>query len=69
MVYVAASCRDSLNPEMYHYALSTAMMHRTDTKDIEVPLISEIFPAKFLDNSVLYQAKEQASFADENLRV
>lgn len=61
-------CRDRLNPFMFVYALTVAILHRPDTKGIQIPPISEIFPDKYLDGSVFFQAREQSSTLQESSR-
>lgn len=66
---VAVYCRDRLNPNMFIYALSVAILHRPDTKNLPVPPLSEIFPDKFVDGSVFSRAKEEANVVPTGARV
>lgn len=66
---VAVYCRDRLNPNMFIYALSVAILHRPDTKNLPVPPLSEIFPDKFVDGSVFSRAKEEANVVPTGARI
>lgn len=69
LLSLAAYCRDRINPQMFIYSLSVAVLHRPDTKDLQIPQLSEIFPDKFLDSSVFSRAKEEANIAPAGARV
>ncbi|XP_046386162.1 phenoloxidase 1-like [Ischnura elegans] len=62
-------CRERVNPYMFVYALSVAILHRNDTKNIRLPPLSEIFPDKYLDARVFSQAREEANVAQESSRI
>ncbi|XP_030368851.1 uncharacterized protein LOC115619960 [Scaptodrosophila lebanonensis] len=57
---VAAYARDRVNPLLFNYCLSVALMHRPDTKDLGVPNIAERFPEKFVDSQVFRQLREES---------
>ena len=66
----AAYCRDCLNPYLFVYGFSVALIHRPDTRNVELPRLSEIFPARFVDGGVFTAAREQAHILfDEGTRV
>jgi tyrosinase len=66
----AAYCRDRLNPTLFVYAFSVAILHRPDTRNISLPPFSEIFPDKFVDRAVFDQAREQTNIiVEEGARV
>lgn len=65
---IAAYCHDRLNPYLFNYALSVAMLHRSDTKGIDFPSMIQTFPAKFLDSAVFYRARKEASLIPEEFR-
>ena len=62
-------CRDRMNPYLFIYSLSVALLHRPDTRNLPVPTISEVFPEKFVDSTVWKQAKEEANIIPEGSRV
>jgi hypothetical protein len=67
---VSAYCRDRLNPNLFVYAFSVAILHRPDTRNISLPPLSEIFPDKFVDGAVFNRAREQANILlEEGTRV
>ncbi|XP_046746454.1 phenoloxidase 2-like [Diprion similis] len=57
---LAVRCRDKLNPVMFYYAYSVALLHRPDTKDLSLPSPCEYFPNKFVSARTLAMAKEVA---------
>lgn len=61
LMSVAAYTKDRVNAYMFQYALSVAMQHRDDTKNITLPSIVTSFPDKFVDPSVFPKAREEAS--------
>ncbi|XP_067205595.1 phenoloxidase 1 [Linepithema humile] len=66
---VSVYCRDRVNPELFVYALSVAILHRPDTKDLPIPPLSEIFPDKYIDSGVFARAREEANVAPEGSRL
>ncbi|XP_071448698.1 phenoloxidase 2-like [Hetaerina americana] len=69
MQAVAVYARDRVNPFMYVYALSVALLHRPDTRGIQLPPLNEIFPAKFVDGGVFDMAREQSNVRTEETRM
>lgn len=65
---VAIYARDRLNPFLFNYALSVVILHREDTKDLNIPLFIESFPEKFLDSRVFARIREEAFLVPEGLR-
>ncbi|KAJ8678886.1 hypothetical protein QAD02_014673 [Eretmocerus hayati] len=55
-----AYARERVNPELFAYALSTALVHRRDTRDLTLPSHVEMFPEKFLYCETITEAKESA---------
>ncbi|XP_053617529.1 phenoloxidase subunit 2 [Plodia interpunctella] len=53
--------RGNLNPQLFNYCYSVALMHRPDTKNIPIQNFAETFPSKFLDSQVFAQARETAA--------
>lgn len=62
-------CRDRMNPYMYIYALSVAILHRPDCKEIPLPAFAEVLPDKFMDKSVFVRMREEANLVDEGSRM
>jgi tyrosinase len=57
----AVYARDRVNAQVFNYALSVALLHRPDTKNLDLPLYIETFPNKFLDSRAFFQARQEAS--------
>jgi hypothetical protein len=53
---------------LFNYALSVALLHRPDTKELDLPLFVESFPGKFLDSRSFVQARQEASVVPEGSR-
>lgn len=66
---VAVFARDRLNPYMFNYALSVALLHRPDTKDLTLPLFVETFPDKYVDSKVFAKIREEASVVPDGSRM
>lgn len=66
---VAVYARDRVNPILFNYALSVALLHRPDTKDLKLPLFVETFPDKFIDSKVFSQVREEATIVPEGSRM
>ncbi|XP_059480269.1 phenoloxidase 1-like isoform X2 [Neocloeon triangulifer] len=58
---VATYLRDRINPNLFVYAFSVAIMHRSDTRNVRLPPVTETFPGKFVDGSVFMRAREESS--------
>ncbi|XP_055709259.1 phenoloxidase 2 [Phlebotomus papatasi] len=61
LLSVAVYARDRLNPYLFNYALSVALLHRPDTKDLPIPNFVETFPDKFVDSKVFASVREEAA--------
>lgn len=66
---LAAYCRDRVNPYLFNYALHVALLHRPDTKDLDVPSFVHYFPSKFVDSRAFNKAREELTTLPENARV
>ncbi|XP_031639304.1 phenoloxidase 2-like, partial [Contarinia nasturtii] len=66
---VAVYARDRVNPILFNYALSVALLHRPDTKDLNLPLFVETFPEKYVDSKVFREIREEASVVPEGQRM
>ena len=53
---------------MFNYALSVAILHRPDTKDLDLPLFVETFPSKFIDSRSFGRAREEANVVRQGMR-
>lgn len=69
LMSVAAYARDRLNIYLYQYSLAVAVQHRSDTQDVEIPNIVQMFPDQFVDPSVFPKLREEASVVNTNNRV
>ncbi|XP_058457196.1 phenoloxidase 2-like [Malaya genurostris] len=65
----AVFARDRINPYLFNYALSVALLHRRDTKDLDLPSIVEVFPDKYIDSKVFEQVREEATVVPEGMRM
>ncbi|KAL1138896.1 hypothetical protein AAG570_008958 [Ranatra chinensis] len=66
---VAAYARDRVNPYMFMYAMSVAILHRKDTKNLNFPSFHEIFPDKYVDGELFARAREESNVVPENQRM
>eukprot|EP00099_Drosophila_melanogaster_P015862 NP_524760.1 prophenoloxidase 3 [Drosophila melanogaster] len=57
---VAVYARDRVNPVLFNYALSVALLHRPDTKDLELPAFAQTFPDRFIDSKMLRSMREES---------
>ncbi|XP_049766727.1 phenoloxidase 1-like [Schistocerca cancellata] len=65
-----AYCRENLNPLLFIYSFSVAMLHRPDTRNVNIPPLSETFPDKFIGGGLLNRAREEANiFQTDGTRV
>ncbi|XP_030760912.1 phenoloxidase 1-like [Sitophilus oryzae] len=69
LLSVAAYARDRVNPYLFNYALSVALLHREDTQDLDVPSIITSFPDKYVDSKVFEKAREEANIVPEGSRM
>lgn len=69
LLSLSVYCREHLNPNLFIYAYSVAILHRPDTKNLSIPPLSEIFPGKFMDSGVFSRAKEEANLVPVGSRV
>ncbi|XP_017079787.2 phenoloxidase 3-like [Drosophila eugracilis] len=59
LISVAVYAKDRINPALFNYALSVALAHRGDTKNLRLPTVSELFPDRFIDSQVIRTVSEQ----------
>lgn len=69
LLSLACYARDRINPQLFVYSLYVAILHRDDTKTIQVPQLSEVFPDKFMDSAIFSRAKKEANIAAAGSRV
>lgn len=69
LLAVAVYARDRVNPYLFNYALSVALLHRTDTQELDIPSIIHSFPDKYIDSKVFSKAREDANVVPEGSRV
>ncbi|CAH2052547.1 unnamed protein product, partial [Iphiclides podalirius] len=55
---ICSYCQLRINPYMFNYCLSVALLHRPDTKGMDLPTLTETFPDKFMSPKVFRQARE-----------
>ncbi|XP_049822108.1 phenoloxidase 1-like [Aethina tumida] len=65
---LAVYTRDRVNPYLFNYALSVALLHRPDTQDLDVPSFITSFPDKYFDSKVFNRAREEAEVVPEGSR-
>ncbi|XP_023012800.2 phenoloxidase 1 [Leptinotarsa decemlineata] len=61
LLSVAVYTRDRVNPYLFNYCLSVALLHRPDTQDIDLPSFVHSFPDKYIDGKVFARAREEAN--------
>ncbi|KAJ8961009.1 hypothetical protein NQ318_020314, partial [Aromia moschata] len=67
----AAACyaRENLNPQLFNYAYTVALLHRPDTKELNPPAVVHHFPDKFVGDQAIGQAREEVTVVpQEELR-
>ncbi|KAJ8971928.1 hypothetical protein NQ314_000471 [Rhamnusium bicolor] len=69
LLSVAVYARERVNPYLFNYALSVALLHRPDTQDLDLPSFIRSFPDKYVDAKVFSQAREEAVVVPENSRM
>ncbi|XP_050333467.1 phenoloxidase 2-like [Bactrocera neohumeralis] len=66
---VAVYAHDRLNPYLFNYALSVAILHRKDTKGMGVPSLIQSFPNKFVDRQIFRHLREECTIVPEGSRM
>ncbi|CAB3222263.1 unnamed protein product [Arctia plantaginis] len=69
LMSVASYCQLRVNPYMFNYCLSVAILHRPDTRGVGIPTFAELFPDKFVDPKVFRKAREASSVAPSGARM
>jgi tyrosinase len=57
--------KDRCNPLLFNYAMSVALIHRPDTKNLPLPSFIERFPDRFVDSKVFSKVREEATMVEE----
>ncbi|KAB0791115.1 hypothetical protein PPYR_02915 [Photinus pyralis] len=65
---MAVYARDRVNPYLFNYCLSVALLHRVDTQGLDIPSFMESFPDKFIDTQILSQVREEANLVPTGSR-
>ncbi|CAG4931483.1 unnamed protein product [Colias eurytheme] len=66
---VAAYCQMRINPYLFNYSLSVALLNREDTKNLNFPTLVSSFPDKFIDPRVMKKAREVSFIYPVNKRL
>lgn len=66
---IAVFCRDRLNPYLFNYAFSIAMLNRTDAIAYSIPSLAAVLPEKFVDAEAIESARREASVVPEEARI
>lgn len=69
LLSLAVYVRDRVNPYLFNYCFSIALLHRKDTQDVNIPSTIRSFPDKFIDSKVFAKAREMATIIPEGSRV
>ncbi|XP_053962924.1 phenoloxidase 2-like isoform X1 [Anastrepha ludens] len=65
---IAVYARDRLNPYLFNYALSVALLHRKDTRGLNIPPLVLNFPDKFVDSRIFRQIREEVFVVPDGSR-
>ncbi|XP_067015035.2 phenoloxidase 2 [Anabrus simplex] len=68
-ITAAALTRDSINPGLWTFAMSIAMLHRNDTQNVDLPPVSALLPEKFFDRAVFTRARQDINILEGGERI
>ncbi|GLV44012.1 Prophenoloxidase 2 [Carabus blaptoides fortunei] len=68
LLSVASYARDRVNPNLFNYALTSTILHREDTANLELPSFVSIFPEKFIQSTVLQMARFEGNYVQSDER-
>ncbi|CAG9826092.1 unnamed protein product [Diabrotica balteata] len=68
LLSMATYAREYVNPVLFTYALSVALLHRSDTKDLDLPSALFSFPDMYVDHKTFSVVREVASAVTEKER-
>ncbi|XP_050296602.1 phenoloxidase 1-like [Anthonomus grandis grandis] len=69
LLSVAVYARDRVNPYLFNYALSVALLHRDDTQDVDLPSVIRFFPDKFIDSKAFAKIREDSVVVPQESRL
>lgn len=69
LLSLAVYCRDRVNPYLFNYCLTVALLHREETRDLDLPSFVRCFPDKYVDATVFTTAREDANILPDGSRV
>ncbi|CAG5047394.1 unnamed protein product [Parnassius apollo] len=69
LISICSYCQLRINPYMFNYCLSVAILHRPDTKGLDLPTFVETFPDKFMDPKVFRRAREISNVVTSGARM
>ncbi|XP_013143832.1 PREDICTED: phenoloxidase subunit 1-like [Papilio polytes] len=61
LISICSYCQLRINPYMFNYCLTVALLHRKDTKGLSIPNLTQTFPDKFIDPKVFNRMRSAAS--------
>ncbi|RZC40083.1 Hemocyanin N domain containing protein, partial [Asbolus verrucosus] len=68
LLATAVYVRDRVNPYLFNYTFSVALLHRSDTQNLDLPSFIHTFPDKYIDSQVFAIAREEANIVPEGNR-
>ncbi|KPJ13412.1 Phenoloxidase subunit 1 [Papilio machaon] len=69
LLSICSYCQLRINPYMFNYCLSVAILHRPDTKGLDIPTFAETFPDKFMDPKVFRRAREVSTVVTAGVKM
>lgn len=61
--------RERVNPHLFVYAASVAILHRNDTRHIALPPNCEVLPELYVEGGVFARAREEVGIVPSGSRV
>ncbi|KRT79998.1 hypothetical protein AMK59_6392 [Oryctes borbonicus] len=68
LLSIATYVHDRVNPYLFIYSFSVALIHRPDTKSLKIPNQIQTFPDKYFDSKVFTKAREELKVVPPGLR-
>lgn len=69
LLSLGAYCRDRINPYMFVYALSVVVIHKPETRNMQLPSHAELFPSLYMNSAVFSKAREELEVIQTGSRV
>lgn len=69
LLSVAIYVRERVNPYLFQYSYSVALLHRPDTQNVELPSMVHSFPEKFFHSKVMGKARAYGEVVPSDKRV